>query len=130
MTLSHYFEKLFPFYKKYLAKKILSHYETILYHYFEPLIPKNDIQFRKYIFIDKIIANPSILLEVLITFQNDYIKSCSVMTTKEEKKIIKSLTFFIIYKNPQLMFDFIIKVYNTLYDKYNEEDSEKIENIY
>ena len=127
MGFSYYFEKFLPYYKKYMAKLILKHYERIIYNYLQPLIPIEDSQFQKYIFIDDIIRQPEILIETLYEFQTEFMDNIEIHSSKERKKMRKHMTLRCIYKDPQLLFDFIVKLYETLRNKY-ECDSELLEN--
>jgi len=124
MKFSYYFEKFLPYYKKYMAKKILYHYKIMITNYLD--LPIDDETINSYIFIDKIIERPEILVKILIEFQYEYINYNNIISTKGQRKIRKSLTLWTIYKNPQLLYDFSIKLYTVLKREYNE-DSETLE---
>lgn len=104
-------EALLPIYKKHIAKKIIEKYEDLLNEYFISSILISKEEFKKYIFIDKIIEDPTILYKILIDFREEYLQ-------KDDTKLKKNITLTSIYNDSILLMDFVVKIYETLKKEY------------
>ena len=116
MELQYFLEEFLPFYKKYLIKKIIKQYKIILYNFINPMVSINNHLFIEYIFYNELNMNYEILIKTLSDFNYEFISNENMIFTK---KVRYDFTLKTIHNNPKILYDFCVKLYKILQEKYD-----------